>query len=241
MKKTRSSFLKIYAICVSIICLLAVIAFGLVFHRAGYDQKLLVKLGLAEPEIPTNFAVHGWNNTLMKLDYDADIVFFGDSLTADSDFGSFFPEHKIMTSGYYTDTLAGMISRVPGVAAVDPEKVFFLGGFNGLTDLNTDVCLQTYNKLLDELEAALPDAEIIIHSVLPVSSARETSQLHNTTIVDFNKRLSVIADERGLVFVDLYSVFEKNGELDPTLTRDGIHLLPEAYALWAEAISEYID
>lgn len=45
------------------------------FFHGYYDTKILVKLGLKERTVETNWAVVGWNNTVEKLDYDADIVF----------------------------------------------------------------------------------------------------------------------------------------------------------------------
>lgn len=237
----KYTFLKLYAIIISVLCLLILSAFLFLFHRAGYDQKILVRLGLAKPTAEANWAVGGWNNTLMKLDYDADVVFLGDSITSDSDFQAFFPNCRIVNLGYYGDTLAGMIQRVPGAAALSPETVFIMGGINGLTDQNVDVSIQVYRELLDELESALPEAKIIIQSVLPIAAARQQFGIHNATIQEFNRQLSAIAEERNMKFVDLYSLYEKNGEIDPALSRDGLHLRPEAYSVWAEAIAEFIN
>ena len=241
MKNKKHTLLKIYA-CVMTVCfLLAVAAFLLTFVKAGYYEKIMVKLGLKEPAAEVNWAVGGWNNTLMKLDYDADAVFLGDSITHSGDFRLYFPDKEIVNLGYYGDTLSGMIQRVPGAAALNPEKVFVLGGINGLTDRNIDTGISTYDWLLEELQTALPDAEIYVQSVLPVSDFREHAMLHNTSIAVFNARLAGLADTRGCVYVDLYTLFEKDGQMNPELTADGLHLVPEAYGIWAEAIAGYMD
>ena len=241
MKKGKSNWLKLYAIGITVLCIFALAAFWLVFQKAGYDRKLLAKLGLAEPAAVTTHAAFGWNNTLYKMDYDADVVFFGDSITQDSDFRTYFPEQAIVNLGLYGDTLTGMIDRVPGVASVKPEKVFLLGGINGLTDRNVDICAETYEALLEELEAYLPDSQIFIQSVLPISSAREGYGLHNSSIVEFNSRLAAMAQERGMTYVDLYALYEKDGQMNPEFSADGLHLLPESYGLWAEQISAYME
>lgn len=237
----KHNCLKIYAISITACAILVFAAFGVVFHHAGYDTKVLVKLGIIEATAQTNWAVVGWNNTLEKLNYDADIVFFGDSITRGSDFREYFPEKKIVNSGYPGDTLVGMIDRVSGVAAVSPEKVFVLGGINGLTDVNIDNCISTYSDLIDELLEALPEADIYIQSVLPISSSKELSVCHNSTIVKFNSTLEQLASEKGVSYVDLFSLYEVNGEMNPELTKDGVHIYPEAYSLWAEEIAKYID
>lgn len=240
MKKRKNKWLKIYAILTSICAILILAAFCFVFHRAGYDTKLLVKLGLREPVAETNWAVVSWNNTMEKLNYDADVVFFGDSITRGSDFRAYFPESKIVNLGYSGDTLDGMLTRVSSVAAVTPEKVFIMGGINGITDKNIDQSIVTYSKLIEMLIATVPNSEIYIQSVLPISSTRESWFLSNKTIVEFNRKLAQLALEKDATYIDLYSLYEVNGEMNPELTTDGIHLHPDAYALWADAIAKYM-
>lgn len=241
MNNTGNRFLKWYAICISILCCAAILAFLLIFWKAGYGERILVRMGFKEPSVEANWAVGGWNNTLMKLDYDADVVFFGDSITWSSDFRNSFPECRIVNLGYYGDTLAGMLDRVAGAAAVNPEKVFLLGGINGLTDQNADVSFQTYIRLVEEMKAAMPEAEIYIQSVLPISAQREAYGCHNTTIRQFNQNLEALAQSMGMTYVDLYTLYEKDGHMDPQYSSDGLHLKPEAYELWADAIKEYMD
>lgn len=244
MKKTRYNKLKYYSVFITVLAV-----FLAVFVVKFYNEKqptVPEETTVPTTEKPTepvseiDWAVVGWNNTLIKLDYDADIVFFGDSITRASDFREYFPYFDIVNSGYSGDTLKGMLSRVAGVAAVEPEKVFVLGGINGLTDTNAADCIKTYAKLLDSLKEALPDAEIYVQSVLPVSHEKEAVYCHNTAIADFNAKLVELAQEKGAVFVNLYPLYELNGEMNPELTVDGIHLTPEAYDLWATEIEQYI-
>lgn len=248
MNNSKSSKkLKNYAIFISIAFLLVAIAFALVFHRAGYDKKVLIKLGVIENTNTQNVesqikAILAWDNCLQKMDYDADIVFFGDSITRDSDFRKYFDEQKIVNLGLGSDTIMGMIDRIPMVVSVKPEKIFLMGGINGLNDDNVDDCAKSYADLLDRLHSALPDAEIIVQSVLPIAFKNETANTnicHNTSIEQFNAKIEEVAAERGIDFIDLYSLYYLNGEMNPSLTRDGVHLHPEAYDLWANAIRSY--
>lgn len=232
---------KLFSVIVSVIALLSIAAFLLVFFHADYHTKVLVKLGLKEKTAATNYAVLAWNNCLQKLDYDADVVFFGDSITADSDFSTAFPNQNIINLGYGGDTLTGMINRVSMLQAVAPEKIFLLGGINGLTDANIDQAEKQYKKLVADIRSALPDATLYIQSVLPVSQSKEvTLKCHNTTIAAFNTRLEQLAQEQGATYVDLYTLYEKGGQLNPEFTPDGVHLLEDAYGLWKNAISQYI-
>lgn len=239
-KKRQSKKLKVYAIIATTIILLILAAFILVFHHAGYDEKLFVKLGFKEQTSKINEAVLSWERCLEKLEYDADVVFFGDSITCLGDFQKYFPNIKICNLGHGGDSLSGMINRISMIQSVNPEKVFLLGGINGLTDLNLDNCVSKYAQLLDLLEESLPDTEIYIQSVLPISSAKELSICHNSTITRFNAEIKELAETHELEYIDLYSLYELNGEMNSQLTLDGVHIKPDAYNLWAEKISKYI-
>ncbi len=244
MKKEKAfRRLRNYAIIITVVFVLITAAFAVVFHHAGYDRKVLQKLGLIENVAKPNYALLGWENCLQKMDYDSDVVFFGDSITRGSDFREYFTGQKIVNLGYAGDSVVGMINRIPMVAAVSPEKVFVLGGINGLTDTNIEKCVDSYALLLDGLHDALPDAEIFVQSVLPVSKEKEvtlTNQCHNTTIEQFNSKIKELAKERNLIFVDLYSLYLLDGEMNPALTKDGVHIYPEAYSIWADAIKSYM-
>lgn len=231
----------LYAIIISAFSALCVAAFLLVFIKAGYYMKMLVKLGLAEQTATPNHAVLAWENCLRKLNFDFDVAFLGDSITLGCDFSKAFPQVKIVNLGFGGDSLAGMVDRVSMVQAVKPEKVFVMGGINGLTDYNKDQCIQKYNELVSDLCEALPETEIYIQSVLPISRAKERALLcHNTTIEKFNTALKTISQENGLVYVDLYSLYINDGAIDPPATADGIHLTQEGYRRWEEAVSGYM-
>lgn len=241
-RQNKISFgLKLYIVLISIVAVLAAAAFLIVFFHAGYNDKILVQSGIKEQSSESNWAVKGWNNTLEKINYDSDIVFFGDSITYGSSFGDYFPDKKIVNLGYPGDDLSGMINRVSMIKAVLPEKIFIMGGINGISDNNIDKCIQKYSVLLDSIKQAVPDSEIYIQSVLPISYSRESKSRHNTTIIEFNNKLKKLADERGLTYIDLHSLYVSNGEMDASLTKDGLHLYPQAYKRWADAIRKYID
>ena len=245
--RKSSKRLQYYAILITIAFLVEAIVSALIFHRVGYDKKDLEKMEVIENTHSQNIesqnkAILAWDNCLQKMDYDADVVFLGDSITRDSDFGKYFDEQRIVNLGLGSDTIMGMIDRIPMVVSVKPEKIFLMGGINGLNDDNIDDCAKSYSELLDKLHSALPDAEIIVQSVLPIAIKQETANknnCHNTSIEQFNARIEEIAAERCIDYIDLYSLYYLNGEMNPSLTRDGVHLHPEAYDLWANAIRSY--
>lgn len=56
-----------------------------------------------------------------------------------------------------------------------------------------------------------------------------------------NSIIKVIAQRSNCVYVDLWSLYEKNDEMPNELTPDGLHLFPEAYDRWMESIRKYIE
>lgn len=185
-------------------------------NRGGYADRVLVKLGMKEPVVETDWTRVGWQRCMEYLDYDADIVFFGDSIL-------------------------GMKSRVEMLNSVSPEKVFILVGINSLTDSNLDRCTGWYDSLISDIEAELPEVEVYIQSVLPVSEEKEKTCADNTVIKDFNGNLRDIADEYECQYIDLYPLYEQDGCMNPELTKDGLHLKTEAYNIWADAIEGHIN
>ena len=172
--------------------------------------------------------------------FSTDAVFFGDSITCDGNFDELFPGLRIVNLGVYGDTLADLLRRVPEVGEQHPKKIFLLGGINSLDPDNAEKCLREYAELLGALRAACPKAELIVQSVLPVGAEADWSGEINETVRRFNEGLKTLAERRGCPFVDLYVLYEKDGSLDPALTRDGIHLNHTAYGPWAETVAPYL-
>ncbi len=59
---------------------------------------------------------------------------------------------------------------------------------------------------------------------------------------EVNVKLEEIAKEYKVKFIELYSHFvEPNSfELKPELTRDGLHINADGYAIWQEQIEKYV-
>lgn len=228
-------------ILLSVLCLLFFFGFVTLFVRENYTYKILVKMGIKKKTVETNMAVLGWLNCLKKIDYNADIVFFGDSITCDGNFQDFFgDEVQICNLGCSSDTIEMMLERVDMIAAVHPKKVFVLAGINSIGYFDSDIVEKQYLELIHTIKEKVTYSEVYIQSVLPISIERENSYRNNTDIKKFNLYLQQVAIENDCIFIDLYSVYEENGYMNPEYTYDGIHLKPDAYKYWEELINAYI-
>ena len=207
----------------------------------GYADAL-ERRGIIERDYSKNpnWAVNGWTNTLQKMHYDCDIVFLGNSITAGSDFQSSFQDKKIVNLGYCGDIIPGMINRIEMVKAVSPEKIFIMAGTNDLVHVSIEKYVERYDSLISGLQRNLPDAKIYIQSVLPANHELASDYIPNAKVKDGNDAIKKLAESKGCTYINLYDLYEVEGEMKKELSRDGIHLKPEAYDIWAEAIREYV-
>ena len=243
----RSSCLRCIVIVLIIICIFLSIFSFYAGQKIDLFYKIAVRLGIAPQggNGKTEYAVICWDNCLSKISYDCDVAFFGDSLTQDSNFNEYFDDVEICNLGYGGDSLLGMQKRVHMVQTVTPEKIFLMGGINSLRDNAIETTFQSYVELLDMLQSTVPNAQIYIQSVLPITTYRESRWLmgslcKNSTIREFNTMLQSLAEERGLTYINLYDIYALDDKsMNPELTIDGVHICGH-YDLWAEAIKEYI-
>ena len=227
---------------VSVLAALLAVCCMLLFYKAGFMGKLLVKFGVRKKQTTMNWTAFSWESCLTKMGCRADIVFLGDSLPRGGDFHLHCGNQQLVNLGCSGDTLAGMIGRVSTVEMLQPKKVFLMGGINGLTDYNISKSLSSYADLLSALEKALPESHIYVQGLLPLT-LRKAKSLHcnNKTILLFNQQIRELAEEKGCTYIDLYSLYEKNEEMDLDITVDGLHIKPEGYDRWYEALSPYLN
>ena len=212
--------------------------------KTHFFQKMGSRFGLCELN-PKNrgdyWCIQGWTNTLKKIDYDADVVFIGSSQTCGGKFQEYFPNVKTCNLGYPGDNMSGVMLRVKQIKAVHPEKVFVLTGINGLHRKSEKTFETQYQRMVDSIKSAVPQAEIYLQSILPVNHSMCKGRASSEKLIKSNEIIAKIAAHSNCVYVDLWTLYEKDGEMPKELTRDGVHLFPEAYNRWADEIKKYIE
>ena len=212
-----------------------------VFVRTDFPKRMIAKLKHEAyvPERADRDCVTSWNNCIEKLDMEVDVVFFGDSETAGGDFQKAFPKVKSINLGYIGEDVKGMLRRVEAIKAVKPKKVFLMAGINGLQQQTMEEFEYWYTALVDSIRNAMPEAELYIESILPVTGYSDYCD--NEKIRNANHIVRKIADERGQTYVDLYSQYADDGALPDQMSYDGLHLTEEAYAIWYNAIIGFVE
>lgn len=209
--------------------------------KTDFSKRMMSKIKHEAyvPERVDQDCVNSWNNCIEKLGMDVDVVFFGDSETAGGNFQKAFPDIKSINLGYIGEDVKGMLRRVETIAAVNPKQVFLMAGINGLQQQTMEDFEFWYAALVDAIRNAVPDAELYIESILPVTSYSDYCD--NSKIREANTILQRMAIERNSPYIDVYSAYAHDGALPDEMSYDGLHLTEEAYSIWYESIKELMS
>ncbi|MDR2946965.1 MAG: GDSL-type esterase/lipase family protein [Candidatus Adiutrix sp.] len=164
------------------------------------------------------------------------IVMLGDSLTAGHDWSRVFPGARVRNLGINGDTVAGVWGRLDDALTPTPDKIFVQIGINDfLRGATPDEIGDIHLRIWDEIRERSPQTALRVVSMLPFLEASFPGLPPTLELVWLNRRLADEAAQRGLVFIDLFEALaDENRQLRLDYTSDGLHLLPEAYAVWAE-------
>lgn len=117
------------------------------------------------------------------------------------------------------------------------KKIYLMLGVNDIAVYGLEGAVENYKTLLDNIQAAVPDAQFYIQSATPICEGAEVGALNNENLVLYNQMLLAMCEERGIPFVDVASVLrDENGYLPREYCSDpdgmGIHLQDAACQLW---------
>lgn len=175
-----------------------------------------------------------------------DIVFVGNSLTEGGKWGELLKKKNIVNRGIVGDEIMGIYDRMEQILPGKPKKIFLMSGTNDVShDLTTDEIVSRMALLIDRIQAESPKTKLYLQSLLPINESFGRYKRMNgktSQIPEINEKLKVLAQEKGIVFIDLFPLFTQPGTnvLRSELTTDGLHLKEEAYTIWAKALKPYI-
>ncbi len=188
------------------------------------------------PSSGTGPALVDGSDAVREIPAGATVAFLGDSLTEGGDFAAAFPAYNVRNFGVIGDSSVGVASRLDEVVAANPAIVFLMIGTNDLDndaapgEEIVDEVVANVRGIVSDLEEALPDATIVIESVLPTSDAEK-----NAKILTLNRKLAELAADLGgrTAYLGLYERYAgSDGLLEEEDTEDGLHLVDSAYNPW---------
>ncbi len=203
------------ALLIAVLCIFAAMSAGCKKEESYYDKKI---------------GIFARENKTAK---DIDIVFLGDSLTDFYNVKEYFPSYKVLNRGIAGDTTDGLLKRLEvSVYKVKPKVATLLIGINNITTMFRD-----YEDILKALKENIPDAKIVVISLLPTNKACAG---YNELIAESNKNVKTLAEKYDCVYADLHALLtdaETGMAKDEYTVDDGLHISVAGY----EVITEYLS
>jgi lysophospholipase L1-like esterase len=164
-------------------------------------------------------------------------AFVGDSLTEGGDWPALLPEQNVINFGVGGNTTHDVLERLDEVVQAGPSTVVVEIGTNDFAwRLPVEEVGENIEAILSELREKLPDAKIVMQSILP----RQPEYAHVVRTV--NEQLERFVPSVSCVYLDLWpALADENGGLRSEFTTDGLHLTEAGYAAWAEALRPAIS
>lgn len=165
-------------------------------------------------------------------------VFLGDSITEGLSYHDVLDEEHVLAGAGKTAEFA--MEDIDELTRKNPEHVFIQLGSDDIlwpTDNPQEYSLKAYAGLIEAIKNKLPQADITVLSVTPVTEEALSKEPRYQNISDYNDGLKEMAAKEQIGFVDLTQVVENHPELYDT---DGIHFKPEFYTLMLDALKERV-
>ncbi len=172
-------------------------------------------------------------------------VFVGDSITEGFRLAKHFPGKAVLNRGISADRIGvagprGVLRRLDAsVFDCRPAIVFILIGVNDLAGSNIapEKLADGFATLVAKIRERLPEVRVVVQTVLPTARKYRHHARVNPRIVAYNASLRAFAEKEGLPVVDLFELYaDEDGFLPDDLSNDGLHLRPDAFERWAEAV-----
>ena len=171
------------------------------------------------------------------------VVWMGDSLTEQAWWSFLTKEKPLVNRGIGGDNTRGMLARLPEILEFAPRKMFLMAGVNDLSgNRPVEEVAQNIRKMLEMVRERVPSCEVYLQSVItPNNEVLAYAYIKNKQhlMVELNDKLKAMCDEGLATWVDLRPLLHnEKGELKEELTKDGIHLHPEAYVMWVDHLKK---
>lgn len=193
-----------------------------------------IELPVEEPEdmlVPES-------ETPVEDDYFADVLFLGDSRTHGLQLygglttGTYFHAVGATVESVFskaTQEIEGgkKVPMVDALAGLECSRVYVMLGVNELGWPMAEKFGEQFGLLVDRIREELPEAEVVIQSILPVSAKQDAkkSYVNNKRIVVYNTILEELAQEKQCPYLNVAeAVADETGCLQSNLTSDGVHL-----------------
>ncbi len=170
-------------------------------------------------------------------DYEIDVAFLGDSLTAGYDVKAYYSNYVVTNRGIGGETTYGLKDRLEvSVLDLKPKICVMLIGGN-----NPDTMFDDYEDILTTFRDQMPQTKIVLVSHAPTSGKHWGGR--NKLFAYNNVKINLLAQKYGYDFVDIYTPMLdlETGEMKAEYTIDGAHFTKAGFDIVTEQIKPVID
>ncbi len=173
--------------------------------------------------------------------FKKEYIFLGNSITAGVDWSKLLNMPHAKNRGISGDITFGVIERLQEVIDRKPSKVFILIGINDISrNIPDSIILSNYKKIIAKIRKGSKKTKIYLNTILPVNSSFGKFKNHygkDQHILYVNNGIKKLNAKRVTV-IDSYPIFlDQDNQLKAALTKDGLHLVPEGYKVWADFLT----
>ncbi len=188
-------------------------------------------------------------------DYYNDAVFLGDSLTVGLE--KYVSSQRkagsnvlgnaqfLATNGYMVSQTANedgfekhpeydgnRLQPQKSIKAMNVKKVFITLGINDSAG-EVSTLINNYAKLIDAIRNAVPEAQLFMIAVFPMTVRKESSLRNNEKIDTINRSLMKLAISADITFIDFTCVLKSGNALNKDYSSDDyVHFNNDGYVVW---------
>lgn len=187
--------------------------------------------------------------TYHDMDYSCfdDCAFIGNSRVLDlKNYG--LAKNVYASVGLTVDTVFTEKASGSSVVIIDElkgkhfKKVFLMFGDNECGWPNTSVFIKRYAKVIAAVRERVPEAEIYLQSVLPISRAADAKNeygCNNAAIKKVNEAIKQLAKDEGVHYINpAASMTDSQGFLPDEAASDGVHLRKKYCRIWLNYLAD---
>lgn len=158
-------------------------------------------------------------------------VIFGDSIAEGLGLYGYLPPSSLVAV-LGKSTVTGL-EDVPKLVDLAPRNLFIELGLNDISHADGDAnsYISSYEQLLDAIQSQLPNTQIYICSIFPVTDTVVQERPEFTRIEAYNAALAEMAKRKKVTYIDTYPLLKTNPQYYEV---DGIHMIGDFYPLWLD-------
>ncbi|MCC7084695.1 MAG: GDSL family lipase [Pirellulales bacterium] len=173
-----------------------------------------------------------------------DLIFIGDSITQGWEgegkdvWRKFYDGRKAMNLGIGGDRTQHVLWRLENgnIDGIKPKLAVIMIGTNNVPAGNApDEIAAGIEAIVKKIRTALPETKILLLGIFP-RDAKPDSEMR-AKIGKVNAKISKLSDGSNVVYLDIGPKFlNADGTLSKEIMPDLLHLSPQGYQIWADAI-----